>query len=331
MPRNSDRVDPGSSQLNLTPSSPEFRRASFVSPEGEAQTFEGGRDRFCRRIYAASTSGLYQVPNCTHLETLSLDKQCSRASPIPSPLKSTSLLAKPQQSPFPVAMPDIAQILRDSVSKGNNSTDKAIKGAAPPPPPPVPAVPQEIPATKPSGIERLFNAIPHPKFGSPVEKCSGFADYPAEEYHTSLNSVAFFFAKSLLESFEHIHDEDYQAYLVRVEDAVKEMYPLLVPVLEVLYEAAHCARDHTVEILVRSELGMLYAYEDDLVAHVEGVSHRKWEPKDFIDGEDLNTRFVQRVLRSLRKIIDRRRKESGDQQESRPTIQEDVQMVSATA
>lgn len=232
-------------------------------------------------------------------------------------------------------MPDIAQILRDTVSKGNNDTNKAIKAGVPLTPVPVAAIPQEIPATKPSGIERLFSAIPRPNFGSPVEKCSGFADYPAEEYHTSLNSVAFFFAKSLMESFEHIHDENYQAYLVRVEDAVKEMYPLLCPVLEVLYEAAHCARDHTVEIKVRSDLGMLYAYEDDLVEHVEGVSYRKWEPESFIDGEDLNTRFVQRVLRSLRKIIERRRKESEGQQEAYnealPTIQEDVQMLSANA
>jgi hypothetical protein len=228
-------------------------------------------------------------------------------------------------------MPDIAQILRDTVSKGNNSTDKAVK--APPTPVPVPATPQEIPATKPSGIERLFNAIPHPKFGgSPVEKCSGFADYPPEDYHTSLNSVAFLFAKNMLESFEHIHDQDYQTYLTRVETAMKEMYPLLIPVLEALYEASRHAREETIKFLVLSDLGMLHNYEDSLLEHVEAVQHHKWDATDLIDGEDLNTRFVQRTLRSLRKIVERRRKESeGQKDQTLPTIQEDVHMVSTTA
>jgi hypothetical protein len=286
-------------------------------------------------INAKFEKGIVEIDN--RRSKYSHNHQCSRAFPIPpSPLKPSS--AKPLRTTtktlFHVTMPDIAQILRDTVSKGNNSTDKAVKAAvATATPVPTPATPQEIPATKPSGIERLFNAIPHPKFGgSPVEKCSGFADYPAEEYHTSLNSVAFISAKNMLESFEHIHDEEWQTYLARVETAMKEMYPLLLPVLDVLYEASRCAREEVTKVLVRSDLGMLYAYEDSLIDHVEAVQFRKWDEKDFIDGEDLNTRFVQRTLRSLRKIVERRRKEcEGQQEQALPTIQEDVHMVSAAA
>ena len=237
--------------------------------------------------------------------------------------------AKPYYS---YKMPDIAQIIRDTVSKGSNSDNKPVKpvisSAAAVPATPA-AVPQEIPATKPSGLERLFNSIPLPKINEPVEKCSGFADLPAEDYHLSLNSVAFIFAKNALERFEFAQDQAYQAYLSRCEAAMKEMYPLLLPVIEPLLGAASCARDHVLEEASdRTEDGKLVAYEDNLIRHIEGVGERKWEEKDFIDGEDLNTRFVQRTVRSLRKLEEQRKRQQAAQLD---TLPEDVNMMNASA
>ena len=101
MPRNSDRVDPGSSQLNLTPSSPEFRRASFVSPEGEAQTFEGGRDPFCRRIYAASRAACTRYP--TVLDSKPSLSTNSALAPLPFlvPSNQPACLRNHSKVPFP--------------------------------------------------------------------------------------------------------------------------------------------------------------------------------------------------------------------------------------
>jgi hypothetical protein len=233
-------------------------------------------------------------------------------------------------------MPNIAQIIRDSTSKGSNNvkaTKQANAEAAVTPRPPSPktpaAVPQEIPATKPSGLERLFNSIPLPKINEPVEKCSGFADLPAEDYHLSLNSVAFIFAKNALESFEHAQDEAYQAYLGRVEAAMKEMYPLLLPVIEALLQAAVCARECVLEKATdRTEEDKVVAYQDTLIQHIEAVGEREWEEKDYIQGENLNTRFVQRTVRSLGKLIEMRKRH---QSKSPETITEDVNMVTASA
>lgn len=232
-------------------------------------------------------------------------------------------------------MPDIAQIIRGSAPKSvvkpgqECRIDGQVGTPLNSPVNPAAAVPQDIAAataaagTRPSGLDRLFSSIPLPRLNEPEEKCSGFADLPAQDYHLSLNSLAILFAKHMLDHFEQIQDPGQKLYKERVERAMKELYPLMATVIDILLEASHCAARHVLEERKQelTEEQAVIAYEDSLLRHVQDLSSRKWDHKDYIDGEDLNSRLLRRTTIALSTLTEEKRAQRTALGEVKPQLE----------
>jgi hypothetical protein len=198
-------------------------------------------------------------------------------------------------------MPDITQLFQD-----NKSDSKApVKHLSPPP-----AQPQEIGTTKPSAFGGLFSSIPMPRILEPVEKCSPFDDLPAADYHLSVNSVAYLFAKNALISFELNETDDLAEYLRRAEKSMKELYPLFLPAFDILLENVGTTREQVArEKSNAQDEENLVNFENKLIERLQGLTSSKWEKEtELVDGEDLNNKLIVRVVKALERFIAQRRR-----------------------